>query len=42
VSSLQITKIEEKSLKNLTDKGIMISAEDIKSIISIKTYTNNK
>lgn len=40
--SLQITKIEEKSLKNLTDKGIMVSAEDIKSIISIKTYTNNK
>lgn len=40
--SLQITKIEEKSLKNLTDKGIMVSAEDIKSVISIKTYTNNK
>lgn len=39
-SSLQITKIEEKSLKDLTDKGIMVSAEDIKSVISIKTHTN--
>lgn len=38
--SLQITKIEEKSLKNLTDKGIMVSAEDIKSVISIKAYAN--
>lgn len=38
--SLQITKIGEKSLKDLIDKGIIVSTGDIKSVINIKTYTN--
>lgn len=38
-SALQITRIDERELKSLTDKGIMASAGDVRSIINIKTYT---
>lgn len=38
-NSLQITRIDEKELKGLSDKEIAVSAGDIKSIINIKTYT---
>jgi len=37
--SLQITKIGERDLRGLADKGIMVSAGDIKSTINIKVYT---
>ncbi len=37
-NTLQITKIDERELKNLTDKGIVVSAGDVRSVINIKTY----
>ncbi len=36
--SLQITRIENRDLNSLTDRGIMVLAGDVRSIISIKAY----
>lgn len=36
--SLQITRIENRDLKSLADRGIVVSAGDVRSIISIKAY----
>ena len=36
--SLQITRIENRGLRSLTDRGIMVSVGDVSSIINIKVY----
>lgn len=40
-SSLQTTRIEERNLNTLADKGITVSAGDVKGILEIKIYAKN-
>lgn len=40
-SSFQITKIEENELKGFVERGILVSADNIRSTINIKVYTKN-
>ena len=37
--SFQITRIEERDVKSLEDKGIVVSIGDVRSVLEIKVYT---